>query len=288
MRNVEDLARPPFAIVPDIDAQQVGREIVACFDRLCARRDRVLAAYSLAMTSIGVAQTAPLRRAGAAIAGDVDGGVGAGVEDGYHNGRHFLEVALSAHYLARISQLSAERSVRVVTAALIHDFHHDGSKSGDSPFRLEELSASRAMPYLRDAGVDPVMCEQLHALVLATEPHAGVPYARACLDRHAGRPNSAPGPDVPELLARHLRDPQLALEAVLLAEADVLPSIGFTVAHGQKVQDWLAAEWGTQLDAADKLAFIERVSPAIELAAFFMPNIEMLAQAFRRQIDAKE
>lgn len=287
MASAEYLARPPFAIVDELDAQQVGREIVACFERIAARDDPVRSAFSLAMSSIGVAAASPLHRAGCAIASDVDRGIGAGIARGYHNAQHFLEVMLSAHYLARLARLPADRAARVVSAALIHDFHHDGSKSTDAPFRLEELSASKAAPYLRSAGVDTVLCDQLHALVLATEPLAGVPYARACFHRHNSSGTKLPHEAVPQPLARLLGDPQLALEAVLLAEADVLPSIGFTVAHGQKVQDWLAAEWGVPLGAQDKLAFIDRVKPSIEIAAFFAPNIEMLRQAFAQQIDLK-
>lgn len=281
-----NLARPPFAVVDGLDPVEVADEIVSCFERIAARPDRVAAAFALSASSAGIDRAHPLHRAAVAIASDVDRGIGAGVAHGYHNARHFLEVVLSANYLARMYRLVPERQLRVLVAALIHDFHHDGSRSGEAPFRLEALSASRAARYFRDAGVHPVLREQLHALVLATEPLAGAPYARACLARHlrgSAAPAAAP---VPERLERALRDPELALEAVLLAEADVLPSLGFTVAHGELEQDWLAAEWGVTLGAADKLAFIERVAPSIEIAAFFAPNIERLRQAFRRQIDA--
>lgn len=286
MASDVDISRPPFAVVGGLDPQRVADEIVSCFERIAARPDKVRAAFTLATSSAGADEGHPLHRAGVAIASDVDRGVGAGVAHGYHNARHFLEVVLSANYLACVARLGRERRLRVLTAALIHDFHHDGSRSGEAPFRLEELSASSAAPYLRAAGVHPALGEEVHALVLATEPRAGVPYARACLDRHAGRDVALPAAPVPERLERHLRDPELALEAVLLAEADVLPSLGFTVGHGEMVQDWLAAEWGVTLGAAEKLAFIERVAPSIEIAAFFAPNIERLRQAFRRQIDA--
>ena len=45
------------------------------------------------------------------------------------NSQHFLEVMLSALYLARLLRLDPRRTMRVVTAALMHDFHHDGSRN---------------------------------------------------------------------------------------------------------------------------------------------------------------
>lgn len=286
MASAVNVTRPPFTVVDGLEPLQVADEIVSCFEEIAARPDRLRAAFTLATSSAGIDAAHPLHRAAVAIASDIDRGVGAGVVHGYHNARHFMEVVLSANYLARTCRFAPERQLRVLAAALIHDFHHDGSRSGEAPFRLEALSASSAAPYFRDAGVHAALHEEVRALVLATEPHAGVPYARACLRRHSGGNVALPASPVPEQLERVMRDPELALEAVLLAEADVLPSLGFTVAHGQIVQDWLANEWGVSLGAADKLAFIERVAPSIEIAAFFAPNIERLRQAFRRQIDS--
>ena len=276
----EDLARPPFAIVSTLAPAQVAAEIVACFERIASRRDRVQHAHALAMRSLGYDATEPLHRAGAAIAGDIDRGIGAGVAGGYHNGRHFLEVVLCALYLTRIAGLARERSARVVTAALVHDFHHDGSRSATSPFRLEALAAAKTDPYLLGAGVPDALRAQVQALVLATEPRTGVPYARACL-RHQADGAPAPQPDDPPApLERLLKEPDLALEAVLLAEADVLPSIGLTVEHGQQVQDSLAAEWGVTLGAEDKIEFVDRVRDDITVARFFLPNIDALRQAY--------
>ena len=283
----EDLARPPFSIVASLEPARVGAEIVACFERIGARRDRLQQAHALAMQSIGIGASAPLCRAGAAIARAIDHGTGAGLEGGYHNGRHFLEVMLCALYLSRLALLDRDRSARVVTAALIHDFHHDGSRSSESPFRLEDLAATSADRYLNDEGVAQTLREQIHALVLATETSIGVPFARACQAARAAPAARAAAPsaaDLPWPLRQLLVDPELAFEAVLLAEADVLPSIGLTVAHGHHIQDCLAAEWNTSLGAKDKLAFVEQVRGNITVASFFTPNIEALRKAYLQRL----
>jgi len=258
--------------------------MVACFERLALRADRAALAHTLAMRSVGIEHGDPLHRAGRVIASQLDDGVGAGVAGGYHNTQHFIETMLSALYLSHGAGLTRDRTARVVTAALLHDLHHDGSRSADLPFRLEQLAASRAEPFLRVAQVTPELCDQLRALILATEPRTGVPYARACLRMHCdGAPTPDPG-SLPAALERLVHEPELAFEAVLLAEADVLPSIGLTVEHGLHVQDLLAAEWNVRLDLHDKLRFVDLVRDEIRIASFFAPNIDALRQACLRGV----
>ena len=276
------LTRPPFALVRALGPSEVGAEIVASFTALGARPNRLEHAHAQAMRSIGLPDSDALLKAGRAIARAIDQGIGAGVATGYHNGQHFLEVMLSALYLARLSAFDARRAARVVTAGLIHDFHHDGSRGMTSPFRLELLAVERAQPYLRNAKVNAAERARLETLVLATEPRAGVPFARACWACHVAggqaRPMSAA---LPPPLERLLAEAELAHEAVLLAEADVLPSIGLTIEHADQLQSRLAAEWGTTLGREDKLQFIERMIGDISVAAFFIPNVRTLRQAYQ-------
>lgn len=264
-----------------LDPPQVGAELVACFARLGKRTDRLEYAHSLLADSIGMPETDPLVRAGRAIARDIDRGIGAGVATGYHNNQHFLEVMLSALYLARLTRLDPRRTARVATAALMHDFHHDGSRSALSPFRLERLAAKQARPYLRAAKVDDDEYRRLRVLVLATDPSLGVPFARACWARHAaGGPDALLTAALPPALGRLRVEPDLAHEAVLLAEADVLPSIGLTLEHAQQLQSRLAIEWGTNLGRDHKLQFIDRIVGEIAVATFFIPNIRAFRQAY--------
>lgn len=275
------LTGPPFAVVESLGPSQVGAALVAYFAQVGARADRLEHAHGLAWRSIELPETDALLRAGQAIARDVDRGIGAGIAAGYHNSQHFLEVMLTALYLARIARLDPRRTARVLTAALIHDFHHDGSRGALSPFRLELLALQEAQPYLRAAKVDDDESQRLQALVLATDPSAGVPFARACWAHHAGSgPVPLPAPALPPPLGRLLVEPDLAQEAVLLAEADVLPSIGMTREHADRLQSRLALEWDTALSDVDKLQFIERTLAKITVASFFVPNIEALRQAY--------
>ncbi len=275
-------------MVGALDPAQVGLELVACFRKLGARPDRLTHAHALAIQSVQsvglVAQALAL--AGSAIARDIDRGIGAGVSSGYHNPQHFLEVMLCALYLARTHRLGPQRATRLVTAGLIHDFHHDGSRGASAPFRLELLALQKAQPYFEAAAVDALESRRLDALVLATEPRAGVPFARACWMRHrTGGPALAPAAspnasDLPEALALLATEPELAFDAVLLAEADVLPSIGLTLEHAEALQARLAAEWRTPLGRDDKLGFIDRMIGEISVAEFFVPNVQRLRQAY--------
>jgi len=259
----------------------VGAEMVACFATLGARSDALEHAHALVAASVGLPEAAPLLRAGRAIARAIDHGAGAGVAAGYHNSQHFLEVMLTALYLARLAQFEPPRTARVVTAALMHDFHHDGSRGSASPFRLERLAVRKAQPYLHAAGVDDDECRRLETLVLATDPTTGVPFARACWAGHA--PGGVMPPlaaTLPPPLGRLRVEPDLAQAAVLLAEADVLPSIGLTWEHAEQLQSRLAIEWDTALDRDDKLKFIDRMLDEISVASFFIPNIRAVRQVY--------
>lgn len=279
--EAHSLTRPPFAQPASLGPADVGREIVACFDALATCSDRLERAHGLAVRSIGVAATEPLAQAGGAVGRDVDRGIGAGVAAGYHNAQHFLEVMLCARYLAAGAGMGTVRTLRVVSAALLHDFYHDGSRGVQAPFRLEMLAVERAQPYLRKARVDRAERSRLEALILATEPRTGVPFARACWRWHRTSGSAPPdGAGLPAPLQRLLAEAELAHDAVLLAEADVLPSIGLTIEHAEQLQARLAHEWGTTLGRADKLQFIERMVGEMVVGAFFIPNVLALREAY--------
>jgi hypothetical protein len=281
--HLPELDRPPFAVLAALGPTQVAQELVACFHRLGARPDRLEHAHALALHATLDRESGlqPLAAAGRAIARDIDRGVGAGVASGYHNPQHFLEVMLCALYLARLHDLAPRRVARLVTAGLVHDFHHDGSRGASAPFRLELLAVEKATPYLQASAVDSQECARLEALVLATEPRAGVPFARACWREHQGAVSSARHSQaLPPALERIAREPELAFEAVLLAEADVLPSIGLTYDHAESLQARLAAEWRMPLGHADKLQFIDRMLGEISVAQFFVPNVKELKQGY--------
>ena len=264
----------------------VAAWLVACFRHLEKRPDRLAWAYGAALDAMNVDRTLPLARAGLAIAADVDRGIGAGIVGGYHAPQHFVEVVLSALYLAGREKLAGDAALEILTAAVTHDFHYDGIRDPKRPSRLEVRAARKAMSYLRAAGVDGTAQRRLQTLVLSTEPTAGVPFARAChAFHHVDGPRPTSAAPLPEL-APLLDDPALALAAALLVEADVLPSIGLTIEHGNRVQALLSVEWQRPLGARDKLHYIDDIFGDFVVARFFSPNLKALREDCLRRLQA--
>lgn len=189
----------------------------------------------------------------------------------YHCRQHFCEVMLAVSVLCQLHRLPSRAAQLVLLAALIHDFEHDGAPSLD--FRLERGSVTRATPHLIAAGVDAETRLRLAALVLATEPHAGVRAARLAHDFHATGAVLAPQPDLPPELLLLAKDEELSRLALLLCEADVLPSVGLTLAHAMRLQGLLAREWGRELGLDDKRVFLDEVLAAGVIGPFFRPNV---------------
>lgn len=275
------LRRPPFAVVDSLGPLEVGAEIAECLGRLEERSNRLEFAHLVVSRNLGISDHDPVVRAGRAIARDIDRGVGAGIPHGYHNGQHLLEVMLCSLYLSRLASLDPYRALRVATAALVHDFHHDGAKTSAKSFRQEFVAIEKAYPYMRAAGVDEWFCLRLQALVLATEFEAGAAFARKCWAQHVAEGLAAlPRAPLPQELQPLCADSSLAMEAVLLTEADLLPSIGLSYKHAANLQARLATEWSASLGCADKLRFIDRVAGSISIATYFLPNIRAVRQKY--------
>lgn len=280
-----DLKRAPFCRLPDTDAAQAAEEIAACFEVVSGLAGKLTRATHAAMTTIGIPADAAVARAAESLAAEIDAGVGDGRANPYHNAQHYCEVMLSALYLSAQAGFEPHERARVVSAALAHDFHHDGRTSIGMPFRLERLAAQAASPYFEMAGVAADELERIAVLVLATETTVGVPFARKC---HAHFVSGEPLPDVPveRRLSILREDARLASQAVLLAEADLLPSVGLTVYYGELTQANLAREWGRAMTAVDKLFFLEKIFGDFVVGRFFSPNVARLKDAMRRKAEA--
>jgi hypothetical protein len=144
-----------------------------------------------------------------------------------------------------------------------------------------------ARPCLAAAGVAQEEITRIAALVLATEVTIGGPYARCCFRHfHQGgpAPAAAPGADPLGLLAT---DPDLAFQAVLLAEADLLPSVALTFDHAMQCQQRLSREdCRIAATPAQKLAFLDRHRQEGLLAArFFEPNLEQMRCLIRASME---
>lgn len=201
----------------------------------------------------------------------------------YHNRQHFCEVMLAVELLCRVHRVAPAEAQLVLLAALIHDLDHDGEPS--CTFRLERHSLQRAAPFLARAGVEPVVVSRLAALVLATQPTQGT---RAALDARAFHVSGAalrPPPEEAPELAELGVDAGLARLALLLCEADLLPSVALTFAHALQLQDRLAREWRRPLGAMDKLLFQRDVLANGLIGPFFLPNALAIRLALVERID---
>lgn len=270
------------------DARTVARDIIACFQLVSDLPQKITRCFHAAARIAGLAENDPLRVAGGRIARDMDAGVGSGGDNPYHNAQHFCEVVLSALYLSLLAGLAPRETTQLLVAALVHDFHHDGTTNANVPFRLERLAAEATAPYLEAAGVSPEERARIAAMVFATEVVVGTRFAREChLHFSAGRPCAGLS-GVPAPLARLARDARLALQAVALGEADVLSSAGLTVEYGEMQQENLARERKQPLGSTHKLYFLNQVFQQFTVGRFFSPNLRDLKTAAQELADREQ
>ena len=276
-----DLSKPPFRVSAGQDPRAVAEDFIACFQVVAQLPRKVGTCFRTALEAGGLAPDEPLCVAGQRIADAMDTGVGAGGANPYHNAQHFCEVLLSALYLSLLAGIAPREKAEVLVTALVHDFHHDGTKNMSATFRLERLSAEASAPYLEAAGVPPEVCARVAAMVFATEVTLGTRFAREC---HLHFSAGAPSPSlsgIPAPLALLASDASLAMEAVIVSEADVLSSAGLTVQYGELQQQKLAAEWQQPLGAEHKLKFLNQVFQDFTIGRFFSPNLRALKDAAR-------
>lgn len=272
------LSRPPFC---DIGAgpTATGQAIVDAFGVLANTSAPLASAFALATQASGVRTDDPLVIAGLAAARDIDAGIGDGVGNDYHNSQHYCEVLLCALFIGGMAGLAPRERALVQLAAILHDFHHDGKVNGD-PFRLELLAVEKAQPYLTAAGVAADERRCVTALILATETMTGASLARQCHARHIGDAKVTLSMPLRPELCLLIDDPRIALQSVILAEADVLPSVGLTIAHAKRTSARLAREWQIELGPQSKIEFIDGFLARLLVATYFAPNIRQVRQAF--------
>jgi 3'5'-cyclic nucleotide phosphodiesterase family protein len=279
-----DLSKPPFRVPEGQDARAVAEDFIACFQVVSGLPNKVCACLQAALEVAELGED-PLCMAGERIARDMDAGVGAGGANPYHNAQHFCEVVLSALYLSLLAGVSAREKVELLVAALVHDFHHDGNTNANVPFRLERLSAQAASPYLQAAGVPMEAQARVTAMIFSTEVSVGTRFAREC-HLHFAASGSRPSlSGIPGPLALLAGDARLALQAVIVGEADVLSSAGLTVQYGERQQEKLAEEWKKPLGADHKVRFLNQVFQDFTVGHFFSPNLRALKNAAQERAD---
>ncbi|MDB5840189.1 MAG: hypothetical protein JWQ23_2141 [Herminiimonas sp.] len=271
--------RPPFQVVDNLGPDEAAQDIVASFRYFSHMPNMLEASFERAMQTIGLDRRDPLHIAGTQVVRAMDRGTGVGAGNAYHNAMHFCEVMLCTLFVAQLARLTRREQAQVVIASLLHDFHHDGATNGSESFRLELIACREAEAYLRRADVTQEEQGRVNALILSTEIVMGVPLARSCYVKHfLGGPEPVPLRMHPELVAL-INDPRLALQAVVLSEADILPSVGLTIEHADINEARLEAEIKRTLGPENKIQFIDHAIGEFLVAKFFMPNLRTIRKA---------
>lgn len=279
-----NLLRPPFQIIPGQSAQDAAIDIVSAFKSIENLPNKVNRTYTAITDKLAIDPNHPLIAVGRNLAQAVDAEAHI-YNNPYHNSQHYCEVMLSSYFLSLLSSMDDPATAEIVVAALIHDFRHDGKLNGDIPFRLERKSVDEAMPYLTRAKVAQPQQQCLAALVLATEPLSGVNFVHACCLHHTQGHSLPEVPVAAPELGQLGYDPVKSKQALILCEADILPSLGLTFEHALMLQDKLSLEWGTRLGPEDKLRFIDRSCRTFFTGGFFTANVEKLRLAILHQLE---
>jgi hypothetical protein len=118
--------------------------------------------------------------------------------------------------------------------------------------------------------------KKISALILATEIFIGGALVQASYVYHSHGGSFPNIPTVAPELRKICEDSKLSVQALILCEADILPSIGLTIDYAFLLSEKLGKEWGTLLGLEDKLRFIENQCHAFIVGDFFNTNVERL------------
>lgn len=205
--------------------QVLAQRVLGLYAR--ARNNALTTVFQKAMTAADIAPDHPLSYAGRMIAAIIDNNADTW-KNSFHSPNHFKEVVINTHVLLHLTQslvpgLSQDNRAVALSAALIHDFRHPGTRNQE-PFELEKRSLLGAQPYLAMHGVEMDHIRQLEYAVLGTDL-----AARSQLVQH------------PETGVRSSR-----LIASILADADILTSTGLKPECAYQQDLAVNREWGTK------------------------------------------
>lgn len=270
-----NLHRPPFRIIPEQSAEEAAIDIIDAFISIESLPNKVSRVFKTITDCLGIEPLDPLSIAGHRLAEAIDDA--APIQDKpYHNSQHTCEVMLTSYFLSLLGGLKKQETAEIVLAALVHDFRHDGKFNGDILFRLERYAVDEAMPYLSAARMPMAQQKIISALILATEIVIGGAIVQASYTYHIHGGSFPKIPSAAPELRQICENPTTSIQALILCEADILPSIGLTTDYAFQLQDKLAEEWGTRLGLEDKLKFIDNMCHAFIVGGFFNINVEKL------------
>lgn len=227
----------------------------------------------------------------AAILGD-----GQGDDLPFHNHEHIVQVVVSACVLAfhhnRLNPydpLEISEVLSLFSAACIHDLGHDGKGNFDAdgrhlPSRLEIQAVEMAEPFLRQVCEDERIINRIGLMVVATDvsesegnDSPSSTLKRVMMSRIAGTAM----PVIPMHLHALGHDARLGLMALLLEEADLIPSMALSY-DLSKQRTVMAASESQKLtpDAATLSGFIEKICDGLILSPvgkeIFAENFDLI------------
>ena len=153
----------------------------------------------------------------AAVFGDVPN------DKDYHNNDHFRRVATMGLLL---TDKKSQAQTNVFRAACIHDYGHDGHGNGDIQCKLEHEAFEETKDILQVAGLGCFApTDDLRAMLTATDVSGNPSPQEDARRMKAGqRPTGNWNGDVATDIKRLSDNKDLREQAIILREADVLPS----------------------------------------------------------------
>jgi hypothetical protein len=196
----------------------------------------------------------------------------------YHSAAHHAEVTTNAMVLVELARRRGETidchaTALLLAACLSHDIYYSPPVARVR-FAAEHASAEALDAIAADCGCDAGDRQAMRALVIATEP---------LLRLRPGGPLGAPRePRAARLLGRASVEPMIAALATLLSDADMLSSVGLTVAWYRVQEARLEREAGRPAEPGDgERFFSDIVGPDFlsDAGRLFSANLAAIRQA---------
>ncbi len=187
----------------------------------------------------------------------------------YHHNHHFREVfALTfmlGHHASQDLTFTEERFAQLLTAALIHDYKHDGLTNTidgvHTPFRLEKQSFDAAKERLVKAGATAEDLTVIEAFILGTDasaPKGNKDYVSPTDSMKNYMDNGGKNPEDLHQSLRVLHERNLVDTALLLHDADIGSSAALSPKFNALQSEELKVEWGLD-EAPDQKFFFKQV-----------------------------
>lgn len=173
----------------------------------------------------------------------------------YHSASHHAEVTTNAMVLVELAHRRGQTIERHATALLLaaclsHDLYYSPTVARVR-FAAENTAAEALDALAAAAGCDAADRQAMRALVIATEP---------LLRLRPGGPLGAPlEPRAARLLGRPSVEPALTALAAILSDADLLSSVGLTVAWYRVQETRLEQEADRPAEAVDGERFFSDI-----------------------------